>query len=308
MRHPEFSELVAEYELDSRARNKSSATIKGQNYALSLLGEWIEASGASPDPRDWTWQTMRAFIIWLQRRPARYGGQLSPVTVNTVVRMVRTFCNWMRESGYVDTGLFDRRGIIPRMPQQEKAALTHAEFNRILAAARQTRHDLRNEAILLFMLDTGVRARELLNMRFEDVDILERTAKVRGKGDKDRILVFSLTTAKALQRYANAERYSGPTFFTSERIDTPLSYTGLCTLFLKLSEATGIHVHAHKLRHTSATWLAADGANAFEIQQQLGHSSMAISLRYVHLNDGNRRQTIDKHSPAEQARGRRERR
>jgi integrase len=59
----------------------------------------------------------------------------------------------------------------------------------------------------------------------------------------------------------------------------------------------GLHVHAHKLWHTPVTWLTASGATALEIQEQLGHGSMEISLRYVHLNDGNRKTTIDRYSP-----------
>jgi hypothetical protein len=89
--------------------------------------------------------------------------------------------------------------------------------------------------------------------------------------------------------YANSERYLGETFFTSEKLDGRLTCNVLPQIFQKLSKESGIHFHAHKLRHTSATSLADSGANAFEIQQQLGHSSMEISLRYVHLNDGNRK-------------------
>jgi integrase/recombinase XerD len=63
--------------------------------------------------------------------------------------------------------------------------------------------------------------------------------------------------------------------------------------------AVRLYVHAHKLRHTSATWLAGSGANAFEIQKQLGHATLDISLRYVHLNEANLRETIERHSPVE---------
>jgi integrase/recombinase XerD len=303
-----FPDLVAEFDLVSRAQQKQPSTIAGQAYSLRVFAEWLRESETDLDPRTWTVSTIRQFSLWLQKRPARYGGTLSPVTVNSVVRVVRTFCNWMREEGYITEHLFGRKGLVPRMPQLYKAALTHEEFNRIMEAARKTRYGRRNEAILLFMIDTGVRARELLGMLYEDVDLEQRTGKVRGKGNKDRVLFFSETTARAMLRYVNGERFRGEYFFTSEKYDGQLSYSGLSIMFMKLSEATGIHVHAHKLRHTSATWLAASGANAFEIQQQLGHSSMEISLRYVHLNDGNRKTTIDRHSPVEQARRARKRR
>jgi site-specific recombinase XerD len=238
--------------------------------------------------------------VWLQRRPNRYGGTLSPVTVNTIVRSVRTFCNWMREEGYVTEDYFRRRNSVPKVPEVRKAALSDTEFERLLETVRRsTRYRLRNEAILLFMVDTGVRAREVCGMRFADVDLKARTAKVFGKGSKERVVVYSATTASAMLRYVNSERFLGETFFTSEKFDGQLSYNGLAQVFQRLSRESGIYVHAHKLRHTSATWLAGSGANAFEIQKQLGHATLDISLRYVHLNEANLRETIERHSPVE---------
>ncbi len=300
---PTFSQIVPEFLLTLQSENKSAGTIRHHEYALGMLGRWLVEADQPKEVAAWSASTLREWIVWLQQRPNRYGGTLSAITVNTIVRSVRTFCNWMREEGHVTEDYFRRRNSVPKVPVVQKAALTPEEFSRLLEVVRRSaRYRLRNEAILLFMVDTGVRARELCAMPFADVDLKQRTAKVFGKGSKERVVVYSATTAAAMLRYANTERFKGETFFTSEKFDGQLTYNGLAQIFQKLSKESGIYVHAHKLRHTSATWLAGSGANAFEIQKQLGHATLDISLRYVHLTEANLRDTIDRHSPVEQAR------
>lgn len=141
----------------------------------------------------------------------------------------------------------------------------------------------RNRAIILMLLDTGVRVSELGNINLEDIDTERGWIKVTGKGAKERVVRIGATTQKALWRYLvhrpNTER--GQLWLTEE--GTPLRPNGIQMVVKRLKQRAGVTSsgNCHRFRHTFAlNFLRAD-RNPFNLQYLLGHSDLRMVRHYT---------------------------
>jgi len=136
---------------------------------------------------------------------------------------------------------------------------TEEQIDALLAAAKRSQHPRRDEAIVLFLLDTGVRASELCNLRMKDMDLQGRRCTVVGKGNKTRSIYFGRNTTKALWQYLKENpREEDESVFTSDRgtrAGEPLTRSGLLQLMMRLGKAAKIEAtrcSSHTWRHTFA--------------------------------------------------------
>jgi site-specific recombinase XerD len=144
----------------------------------------------------------------------------------------------------------------------------------------------RNRAILLLLLDTGIRASELCGIRFKDIN--NRIIKVFGKGDKERLVPISSVTYEAILIYIEKERLERHSFeefvFVSQsggKIRTDNLYH-MCS---RIGDRIGVHVNPHKFRHTFAINFLRNGGNIYALQMILGHSSLEMVKRYLAIAD-----------------------
>jgi integrase/recombinase XerD len=166
-----------------------------------------------------------------------------------------------------------------------------------LATASKRPTALRDQAIILFLLDTGVRATENCEMKFGDLNLAQKSAKVAGKGPgrdpKERVVYFGNRTYQALWKYLVPKLdHIGPDspVFTlgpddgSNELDEPLSRQHLGLLLRRIGDRAGIqHVYPHRFRHTFAVNFIRNGGDAFTLKQLLGHEDFESTLKYVHL-------------------------
>ncbi|HZO87079.1 MAG TPA: tyrosine-type recombinase/integrase [Chthonomonadaceae bacterium] len=163
---------------------------------------------------------------------------------------------------------------------------TPEQGNALLQAAKRSSHRRRDEAILLFLLDTGVRASELCAIQIRHLGMQSRRCTVLGKGNKHRMVPFGGTTAKALWQYLREDpRDPDDPMFISERGE-PLTRSGLRQLMERLGKAAQIErarCSPHTWRHTFTVEFLRAGGNVFSLQQMLGHTNLQMTNRYVAL-------------------------
>ena len=150
---------------------------------------------------------------------------------------------------------------------------------------------IRNRALLILLYRSGLRINEALSLRVGDIDLARHTARVlHGKGDKATVRGFHPTATDALVRWMDTRKKlglrNGPLFCTLQ--GGKLSDGYLRDLLKRLARKAGIEkrVHPHGLRHTFAVELQQGGADMVTISKLLGHSSIAITHRYLdHLTN-----------------------
>ncbi len=172
--------------------------------------------------------------------------------------------------------------------------LTEDEAHRLLMACE---HDPRDHAIITLMAYTGLRVSEVTGLDCEDINLGERTLTVvAGKGDKDRMVVFAQPTAVALRRWLEARDEVDHEALFLNRSGRRISPRSLQRIVKKYAGDAGIRktVTPHVLRHTMATTLLRHGADIRIIQQLLGHSTIATTQIYTHVDDAMLRSAYDK--------------
>ena len=177
--------------------------------------------------------------------------------------------------------------LVPLVKLEEKVVppFSQEEIRRLLRGQDRRRHTgCRNYALLLFLLDSGVRASECLGVLLEDIDWAHRRVLVRhGKGLKQRWVGIGERTLGALRDYVERFRRdrAGELFLTS-RGEAMSSVGTLEVILRRLGERSGVRkVHPHRFRHTFATWAIQSGAREIDVQLLLGHADLTMTQRYA---------------------------
>jgi integrase/recombinase XerD len=218
---------------------------------------------------------------------------LAPKSITRHIASLKVFFRYLQLEGAISDNqaeLLGSQKLWQRVPQ----VLSPGDVDRLLSAPRRADgHWLRDRALLELLYATGCRVSELSNLRVRDIHLAERYALCRGKGDKQRIVPLGVRAVEAVQRYLNEER--GP--LAGKRTSAPewllLSSRGerlrrerIWELIKRYAARVGAppEVSPHSLRHSFATHLLAGGADLRQVQELLGHASIATTQIYTHVD------------------------
>jgi len=188
----------------------------------------------------------------------------------------------------------------PRPEKREIIPFTEAEFKAMLAATSRSKaykrpgkrisdHALpdadRMRAILLMLLDTGLRASEICELKIHQVDQRNQRVQVMGKGARERSIPFSPRTAQALWRYLTSRPDASadqPVFMTS--LGRQMDRNGLADMLESVGARAGIKgVHPHRFRHTFAIQYLRNSGDPYTLQMLLGHASLDMVSHYLRI-------------------------
>ncbi|MDR2552456.1 MAG: tyrosine recombinase [Treponema sp.] len=230
---------------------------------------------------------------------------ISPVSVNRALSSLRGFYRWLIRTGKrkEDPSAAIRNLKIPRtLPvflwEREMAVFAD------LPEKEGILWPLRDKALILSMYSAGLRISELVSLSVKDLEDGCRTARVTGKGGKERYVFFSDEASLAMEEYLSARkvriRVEAPTdrLFINRR-GGPISVPGVRWIIGRYGDRTGLgkHVHPHALRHSFATHLVNSGCDVRLVQELLGHASISTTQRYTHVDMEHLRQAYMKAHP-----------
>ena len=266
---------VSRFLADCRRRILAPATT--DTYASILTNARTEQFRADYDiltAADLTADNLKAFETDL------LVAGLSTRSVTGYHRVLKTFASFCIQEGYAtdDTVL---RVVGPKLEQFEPETFTPVEEKQLLAAADTERDRL----LVAFMLATGLRLQEVVQVTIDDIVESPSGAYVRVRQGKGRNRL-----SQKLLRYAQQSRPKGSderALFLSFRSGPdgsvkPLTARGIQIVLYRLGQLTGIHVYPHKFRHTFATRALSAGVDVMALQKALGHTTLAMVSPYVH--------------------------
>jgi integrase/recombinase XerD len=219
-------------------------------------------------------ESVKSRIIELRNRG------VSPVSVNTYLRCIKAYYRWL-----------GKEWIIPRLQVEQKILRTlSAEDIQVLIHFKPTKFAERRTHILtLLILDTGLRISEALSLKRDSIDLDKCTLRILGKGNKERIVPFSLELRKRLFKHVQKMpvNRSGVVFGTCH--GTVMTVTNFFRDLRLMGCKCGVAVGGpHSLRHCFAVNYLRRGGNLEYLRRILGHSSISttqIYLRSVGIED-----------------------
>ena len=224
---------------------------------------------------------------------------LANASVSRKVSTLRVFYRYLRNEDILDVDpMLGVRG--PKKEQRLPRFLTQGEIDTLLSAAdKQTPQGLRDKAILELLYAAGLRVSEVVGVEVANVDLDDQTARVLGKGARERLVMMGRPAVRAVERYLEEGRprlAKGPaTALFLNRDGERLSQRAVQIMVRKYALAAGLDrsVHPHLLRHTFATHLLEGGAELRVVQTLLGHANVNTTQIYTHVTDAAKRKAIE---------------
>ena len=226
-----------------------------------------------------TTDDLRHYLAEYQNRPT-----VCRVSVDNIRRNLSSFFNWLEDENYILKSPVRRIHKI-KAPVVVKEAYTDDEIEKL----RYECKEIRDLALIDFLLSTGMRVGELVHLNRADIDFSERECVVFGKGDKERVVYFDAKAKLHLQQYLNERTDNNPALFVGKRAPFDrLSIGGVEVLIRRLGKVSGIKkCHPHKFRRTMATVAIDKGMPIEQVQKLLGHEKIDTTLRYALVKQSN---------------------
>jgi len=267
-----LEEFLAYYLME---RDAAENTILAYRRALTCWFEYLRSAGFT-DP---TQADEAAVIAYLQQRDG-----ISATTRRLFIAVVRQLYRYLTLEG--KHVLDPTRNMVQRVGEQRiPEVLEIDEVARLIEQAKNPR----DRAMIELAYGCGLRVSELVNLQRDQVDLQERTLRVVGKGDKERLAVFGREAAAALAVHLGEENEAdslSPRFLFIGYEGTPMTRAGFWKMLRRYAASAHIkkRVHPHVLRHSFASHLLQAGVDVRTIQELLGHESITTTLVYAHTD------------------------
>ena len=270
-----MEDVLRRYITDCEAGGLSENTVRLYERNIRQFIHYVKKPIGAVSSAD-----VSAFLAHLRRKGLR------PHTVHQRYRTLRTFFRWAREHGYIDHDPMDgvRR---PRLPKVLVPRLTIEQVRALLEEIENTRPPERNKALVLLMVDSGLRLGEVLGLRVEHVR--DGYVIVTGKGRKQRRVPIGETTQAAILAWLEKGGGEGGLVFGG------LTGNAVRLMLRRLGRKIGVErLYPHLLRHTFANLYLARGGDLRTLQKILGHSDVQTTAMIYTEPDINDLQ--DKHA------------
>lgn len=281
-----LADAWTDFILSRQALQASRNTLIFYQLTAGKFLSWVQDRGIGA-PQEITARYVREYLAELAGRGK------ADSTVRDHARAIKTLVRFWYAEKYLPSPI---EFATPKVADKRLPVLSAYELQTVVKAADNPR----DRALVLFMVDSGLRRAETSDLNWGDVDFSSGLIRVRrGKGGKARSAVIGATARRALLAY---RRTLGDTSDTAPVFQSRGGrMTGSATLqvFRRLSKQTGIHLTPHALRRTFVILSLRNEMDVLHLQALLGHASLAMTMHYAQMVDEDLLQAHRAHSPVD---------
>lgn len=223
--------------------------------------------------------------------------KVSKISCKRRISALKKYYEYLFKKGYIKNNPFNF--VVPmKVEKKYPKVLNQTQIKQILAdnILRKDEFVLRDQVILEILFSCGIRVSELINIKINDISLKEKIIRVFGKGQKERLVPFTIQCQQSIEKYlkqlrpilANRSKEYND-YLLLNKNGQPLTRRGveyiLNQIEMKCADFYGLH--PHMLRHSFATTLLENGADLRLIQELLGHSSINSTQIYTHVSEEN---------------------
>ncbi|WP_019850657.1 tyrosine-type recombinase/integrase [Desulfitobacterium sp. PCE1] len=317
MRLSNFDFKIEEFILYCTSRNLSKRTIQSYESSLKLFGQYLSKEFKIDDIQNVTKSHIRHYVKHLQERgkytcseegvnnnPLARTDRGKPISVNTInnyVRNIKVFFNWLKDEEDIEKNPMEKIRLL-KGHERIKPKLTQEEISAILNSFDKTRFDgYRSYLITLFILDTGVRISECVEIKMDDLNLSNQACVLRyTKNKKERIVFFSSKLKRELKNWIKfKDRYMSNELLFPSRRGNLLLITGYERVLRRIGGKLEIDLYPHRLRATFAQYYLLNGGDLISLGRLLGHSSPEVTKIYLQLDEQSIAEQYRKFSPVD---------
>jgi integrase/recombinase XerC len=277
-------------------RNVSPYTLKSYASDLAQFSQYIHKTQPRVNINDLNLMDLRGYLSHLQAR------RLERSSIARKLGAIRSFFKFLCRQDYLQENIA-RFISTPKLKHRLNLPPSVDETFCLLDAVEgNTKHGLRDKALLELLYASGIRAAELVGLDIGDLNWEEGYLTVKGKGKKERSVPLGRQACKAIKAYLSTRGGAelspqSPLFINkyNQRLSTR-SVQRIVHKYVTLA-AINKNISPHTLRHAFATHLLDGGANIRDIQELLGHASLSTTQKYTHVSTAKLMEVYDKAHP-----------
>lgn len=263
-------------------RNYSNLTIINYGKDLKVFLKFLDENKIN-DYKKVDYQLIRKFLEFL------YEEEYSKKTISRHISSLRSFFKYLIKENIITNNPMTLISN-PKLDKKLPKYLYYEEMEKILSIPDKTTPlGMRDLTILELLYSTGVRVSELVNIKIEDIDFNERTIKILGKGNKERIVLYSKILGKYLDDYLLKRNMLNPNhnYLFVNKFGNKLTDRGVRLIIDNILRKgmVDFHISPHMIRHTFATHLLDNGADLKCVQELLGHKNLSSTQIYTHISN-----------------------
>ncbi|PWG05255.1 tyrosine-type recombinase/integrase [Polaribacter aquimarinus] len=213
--------------------------------------------------------------------------KMSHRTINRKVSSLKSFYKFLQKTQLIEINPLAKHKAL-KVPKKVQIPFTAKEINQVIemSSGKNDFTSVRNKLIVELFYSTGIRRAELINLKENDINFLDKTIKVLGKRNKERFVPLLNSVSQTLNKYINLKKQFSigleELFITEKgnKIYETLVYRIINSYFSTVSSK--VKKSPHILRHSFATHLLNEGADLNSVKELLGHSSLASTQVYTH--------------------------
>ena len=291
-----------------KTQDQGTIILSQQDYLAILIESFLidrRSQGLSPETIDFYTKKLKYFLKYCEGQALtqlsqltsdqirRYVLELSethnPGGVHACFRPLRTLLYWVEDEEIMPQGWKNpiRRVKAPKLPTEPIEPIHIEDINSLLKTCKSNYSGVRDKAMMLSLLDTGARAKELLNINLEDVELATGSVLIRqGKGRKPRMVFLGRKTIRAIRAYLRSRRDNNPALWVSIHGDR-MTYAALRCLLRRRAYLVGLNEipTPHDFRRAFALVMLRSGVDIFALQKLMGHSDLQVLRRYLAQTD-----------------------
>lgn len=274
-------------------KNSSPLTIASYRSDFKNFSTYLSGCNIQPTLTNLNTPVFRSYIHYMKENL-----EYKTTTIRRKINGLKSFYAFLQLQDYITDSPM-KKITVPNKAKLIPIYFTESQVKRILLTAKQSREKdaLRDYILIKLIATTGIRRQEAVNLNFNDIDFGNSSVKVFGKGSRERVIPINQDFSDELWMYLQSRLplVNQAVFITStgHRI-----HASRCqTFFKRLLNKVGLDNQGyslHKLRHSYATMLIANGAAISSVQLLLGHQDINTTTIYAHTSAQQLRETTEK--------------
>lgn len=262
----------------------SNLTVNGYLKDLDLFLEFLNENNIK-NYNEIEYSDIRLFINYL------YESKYNNKTISRHISSLRSFFKYLKNNNIIKNNpmlLISNPKLEKKLPKY----LNYSDIEKLLNANDINNYlGIRNSLILEMLYSTGIRVGEIVNIELTNVSMIDKTIKISGKGNKERIVYFGSRCLELLKLYLknsyNKLNGNNLKYLFLSKTGKQISDREIRKIVDDAAVIAGIDmkISPHVLRHTFATHMLTEGADLRSVQELLGHENLSTTQVYTHLTN-----------------------